>query len=106
MKTYKFTEIYKLQGMLDVAQIPYEFVDESTDTYTHLHLCVPTCDEHKRICSAIQSSGSYGREEDKIEIMGLLTPREYDDDSVKGWLSAEEVFERIKSHYDCNKLQD
>ena len=34
-----------------------------------------------------------------------LTPEEREDDSVKGYLTAEDVFERIKNHYSevCKK---
>ena len=46
--------------------------------------------------SAIEGFGSYGYADDLIEIMGLLTPEESENDSVKGWLTAEEVFKRIK----------
>lgn len=51
-------------------------------------------------CSAIEHNGSYGRKSDKIEIIGLLTDEESEYDSVVGGLSAQEVFERIKNHYE------
>ena len=47
------------------------------------------------VCSVIEHCGSYGREEDKLEIMGLLTEEELEVDEVKGYLTAEEVFGRI-----------
>ena len=52
------------------------------------------------VCSVIEHDGSYGREADKIEIMGLLTDEESKYDEVVGWLTAEDVFERIKAHYE------
>jgi hypothetical protein len=38
-----------------------------------------------------------------IEIMGLLTPEEQEYDSVVGYLTAEEVFRRIKEAVECMK---
>ena len=35
--------------------------------------------------------------------MGLLTDEESERDSVVGWLSAKNVFERIKKHYEVGK---
>lgn len=32
--------------------------------------------------------------------MGLLTPEEAEQDSVCGWLTADNVFERIKKHWE------
>lgn len=52
-----------------------------------------------RVCSVIEHFGSYGNEEDKLEIMGLLTEDEEEQDSVLGFLSADEVFERIYNHW-------
>lgn len=34
------------------------------------------------------------------EILGLLTEDETEDDWVAGYLTAQDVFERIKKHYD------
>lgn len=62
--------------------------------------------DEKVVCSAIEHNGSYGRENDKIEIMGLLTEEESECDSVVGWLTAEEVFNRIKKHYEENSNAD
>jgi hypothetical protein len=49
---------------------------------------------------AIEHYASYGRSEDLLEIMGLLTSEEEGYDSVKGYLTAEDVFQRIKKHYE------
>jgi hypothetical protein len=48
---------------------------------------------------AIEHYGSYGNSCDELEIMGLLTPEEVEYDSVVGYLTAEDVFERIRKHY-------
>lgn len=59
----------------------------------------------ERLISAIEGRGTHGyipenddifAPSDLIEIMGLLTPEEKEWDSVRGWLTAEEVFGRIK----------
>lgn len=63
----------------------------------------------ERLISAIEGYGTYGyggwdhgtgdtdeKDGDLIEIMGLLTPEEQEHDSVVGYLTAEEVFRRIK----------
>lgn len=87
-------EIFKLKELLEQAGIPFEFYLEKEGC----HICYPM-DGENRVCSAIQTKWSYGHEVDLIEIMGLLTEEEREEDSVKGWLAAEEVFERIKNHW-------
>lgn len=47
------------------------------------------------ICDAICHSGSYGHEEGLLKIMGLTR----NDDSVEGWLTSEEVFDRISEDW-------
>ena len=54
----------------------------------------------KRVCSVIQGTCTYGGLENKLEIMGLLTEEEAENDSVCGWLTAEDVFQRIKAHWE------
>ena len=55
-------------------------------------------EESHRILSAICHYGSYGYEENLIEIMGLLTDEESKYDSVLGHLTAEQVLERILNY--------
>jgi hypothetical protein len=100
----KYNEIFRLKEMLEKAEIPFEF-GEYMGGY---HLCYPKkndpdCVEKEtfdRVCSVIEHDGSYGREQDLLEIMGLLTDKELQNDDVVGYLSAENVFERIKKHYE------
>ena len=47
---------------------------------------------------AICHYGSYGSEEGLLEIAGQLVDEAIDGDSVKGWLTAEQVIERIKKY--------
>ena len=59
-------------------------------------------DGEERIMDAIENFGSYGSDKDLLEIMGLLTPEEEQHDRVVGYLTAKNVFERIKEHYRKN----
>lgn len=67
----------------------------------HYHICCPKYDKNRYI-SVVQGWCTYGNEDDKLEIMGLLTRDEKRSDSVVGWLTAEEVFNRIKKHLKRN----
>jgi hypothetical protein len=110
----KYNEIFKLKEMLEKEGIPFDFFDRSPDDEEILKMCPDLCewwqiiypagadDEHRYI-SVIESFGSYGRKKDLLEIMGGLTPEEQQENVVKGWLTAEDVFTRIKNHYDNNK---
>lgn len=111
MSETKYTEIFRLKEMLEQAEIPFVYTDRSyqfdiplfdgTTKFTHYHIEYPEgMPTDKRVCSVIQGYGSYGGQANLLEIMGLLTPEEEQDDSVCGWLTAEEVFERIKKHYE------
>ncbi len=101
----KYTEIFKLKELLEEAGIPFDFRD---DNYVFQHIGEERyqieypCTYHKgeRVCSAVQGYGTYGAEQNLLEIMGLLTPEESEQDSVCGWLTAENVFERIKKHWE------
>ena len=44
---------------------------------------------------AICHGGSYGHEVGKLEIMGDLVDKTKTDDDVEGWLTAEEILERV-----------
>lgn len=101
----KYTEIFKLKNMLEKAKIPFEYEDESISVESIIksekhHICYPAFDFRRRVCSVIQGKHTYGNEGDLLEIMGLLTDEESENDSVAGWLTAEDVFNRIKTHYE------
>ncbi len=69
-------------------------------------ICYPTNNEDRRICSIVECFCSYGNEEDLLEIMGLLTKDEIADNQiVAGFLSAEDVFNRIKHHWELEKKE-
>lgn len=108
----KYKEIFKLKRMLEKEGIPFEFIEgfgydkrllsEYPDIMDHYQLCYPVFDPEKRVVSVIGGFGAHGYEQDKLEIMGLLTPYErfYHGDSVVGYLTAKNVFKRIKNHYE------
>lgn len=107
-------EIERLHKMLTDAGIEHEWVDrtppgEKSRIWRDREIVwgwqiVVYKEDGERLISAIEGYGSYGygsgfdwdKPSDLIEIMGLLTPEEEEYDSVKGWLTAEEVFRRIK----------
>lgn len=91
----KYQEILKLHIMLLYKDIPHDILRDCDGW----HISYP-CTGLDRVLSAVEFKGTYGAEKDLIEIMGLLTPEELLVDSVKGYLTAEEVFNRIKEHYE------
>ena len=98
----EYQEIKKLDQMLTEAKIPHT-MERMMDGW---QVCYPVQDPETRVMDAIQHYGSYGHEQDLLEIMGLLTPEEEQCDSVKGWLTAENVFERIKKHYEQESREE
>lgn len=117
----KYTEIFKLKEMLEEAEIPFIFIDRikrekilmnniELESYQILiyenmremmsdNELYPTFDDSKRVISIVQGIYTYGEEEDLLEIMGLLTEEEKQYDDVVGYLSAENVFNRITEYY-------
>lgn len=102
----EYTVIFKLKEMLEEANIPFEYADNSFDLinrrYEHYQICYPANGE-KRVCSIIEGNGTYGNQADLLEIMGLLTPVELQYNCVVGGLTANEVFDRINAHYTTHK---
>lgn len=94
----KYKEIFKLATMLFNIGIPFNF-HNLMDGWQIEYF---TKDKKRIVCSVIEHFGSYGNYEDKLEIMGLLTPEEEKKDCVLGSLTAREVFERIQEHYKNN----
>lgn len=88
------TEMQKLINQLAQANIPFEVgVHRHTLTTQVFYPSAEKC-----VCDAICHEFSYGGPEGFLEIMGLCSDVPYDD--VLGWLTAEQVFERIKAHYE------
>lgn len=89
----EITHIDKLITMLETTDIPFEV----TERNGRPQVWYPS-KEHS-ICDAICHWGSYGHQTGLIEIMGLT----HNDNSVEGYLNADEVFTRIKKHWEANK---
>ena len=85
------TEMDKLVQLLNMEDIPFQvrFIHNTKQ------VCYPAVGG-KCVCDAVCHKWSYGYDEGLLEIMGLVEDR---DDDVEGWLSAFEVFRRIKNHY-------
>lgn len=99
----KYTEIIRLHGLLEENDIPH-VIRRWMDGWM---VCYPVARPLENcVMDAIEMTGSYGASEDKLEIQGLLTPEEEEYDSVVGHLTAENVFERIKKHWEENKEED
>ena len=84
-------EMDKLIVMLCKADIPFDLAIH----FGRPQVVYPSIENH--VCDAVLHWGSYGREKGLLEIMGLVNEEVEDD--VEGWLTAEEVFERIAEHY-------
>ena len=97
----KYKEIFRLKKMLEDANIPFDFFEMDPEArkimpeFEHWHINYPN--RGNFIVSAVEGFGTYGEQDDKLEIMGGLTEEEKEEGyNVVGWLTAEEVFERIK----------
>lgn len=114
----EYKEISRLKKMLEEANIPFEFTDDLYHVkdkvsrggldYIMFNSFYPAYQikiykngaKEERICDVIQHYGSYGNQQDLLEIMGGLTEEEQENDSVLGYLTAEEVFKRFKQCYE------
>lgn len=97
-------EIEKLGQKLTEANIPYERHD-SDGIHGILGMEMKRIKYPQRercVCSAIQGSYSYGGDENLIEIRGLTKNGE----DIEGYLTAEDVFERISEHYKRSKERE
>ena len=117
--TTRYKEIFKLKRMLEKAGIPFDWVEGwgySKDTTEHLKKIAPEIMDRYQICypkgsfyndnerwiSVIEGFGTFGAEYDRLEIMGGLTPWERfsGTDEVIGYLTAHNVFNRIKNNWE------
>lgn len=87
----QYREIMRLHLMLSEAGIPHQLVGLFGGWQ------IIYSQNGNRVCSAVEHNFSYGNCCDTIEIMGLLTDEEAEEDSVVGYLSAENVFKRIQT---------
>ena len=89
-------EPLRLASMLLAANIPFE----GRELWDGYQVCYPSIEN--RVSDAVCHHFSYGHENGLLEIMGLVDEEEIGD-SVEGWLTAEQVFERWKKHWLENK---
>lgn len=123
MKSKKYKEIHKLKKMLEDADIPFDWIEGwgyGTEERKLLNIIAPDLIDRYQICypegsfyndeerwiSVIEGFGTYGSEQDRLEIMGGFTPWErytLNDDDVIGGLTARNVFKRIKNKWEEDK---
>lgn len=97
----KYTEILKLSQMLCKAGIPHS-LSRMYDGWQIIYFC-----GREQVADVVQHRFSYGEEKDMLELQGLLKPQEKEYDDVAGYLSANEVFKRIKKDFFAkNKKQE
>lgn len=89
----QFREIIRLADMLAGAGVPFT-LHRYLDGW---QLIYPVKDA--KPVSVIQHSYSYGGPHDKLELEGLMTKAEKKADAIMGFMSAEEVFNRISKHW-------
>lgn len=89
-------EMVTLIDMLASANIPFEL---TTDVCGNKNNQIFYPSYKDRICDIICHEFSYGGRDGLLEIMGLLDEEEQEYDDVVGWLTAENVFARIYTHF-------
>ena len=92
-----YNDILLLKDLLEKEEIPFDF-----DTlFGGFIIAYPSKEEC--VCSVIEHDYSYGNSSDLLEIRGLLTKEESEFDDVVGYLTALDVYDRIKVHWNKNK---
>ena len=101
LREIRAREIYKLHNLLEDRNIEHEFIIEENGEYTRRMIKIHDVQDGEKfeILSAILHYGSYGYEQGLIEILGLLTRSEEKESNVVGYLTAEDVFRRVKKYY-------
>ena len=90
------TEMTKLITLLLNSDIPFDLTTDSEGNQ-HNQVWYPSRDN--AVCDVICHKYSYGGNDGLLEMMGLLTDEEGEDDDVIGWLTADEVYRRISADY-------
>lgn len=101
--TRDLTELNKLEAYLKEHGVRYEREDREARRlpngtfwwWDRHRIVVHSMDDY--CWDAICHHGSYGAEEGLLEIMGDIVDVEAVGDSVEGWLTAEDVIERIEA---------
>ena len=97
------TQMNKLEAYLKEHNIPYDRIDkeERFEEAPHckyiveceLHQIIVPHQDQKRQWDVICNRGSYGHNEGLLELMGNIVRA---NDSVEGWLTADDVIKRIE----------
>lgn len=99
------TELQKLDEYLKGKMIPHSTVDSVTVYYDVLGEKEYKIERHQIIVmdkngnkkwDAICHKGSYGYENGLLEVMGDAVVKDSDGDSVVGWLTAQDVIDRLE----------
>lgn len=97
------SELDKLEEYLKVHDYDYERYDteECLDSRGRIvslnrHQIIVTNDDGDRAWDAICQEGSFGYKEGLLEIYGDIVWDDVDGDSVRGWLTAQDVINRIE----------
>jgi hypothetical protein len=98
----KYTEIFRLKEMLERENIPFEF--EKTDEYIiriPINKSIRKQDNKEPLMTVYQGEHTYGGSKNLLEICGGMTleERKEQGEEYLGYLTAENVFERIKYCY-------
>ena len=89
-------ELDKLEAYLKENGFEYTREDiDYSERYRDKHQIIVFKDG-EREWDAICHTGSYGYEEGLIEIMGTIVDVEKDGDSVVGWLTADDIIQRLQ----------
>lgn len=103
-----YKEIIKLHEMLENEKIPHTFKPWMGGYIIRYfgHKELPNDNNYGYqegvVCSIIEHNISYGHEEDLLEIEGLTKKGDRMSSGVAGYLTAKEVFNRIKENYENN----
>lgn len=90
------SELDKLEKYLKEHGYSYEREDRNDTMSTRNWHQVIVYDGDERLWDAVCHYGSYGYEDGLLEIYGSIVWEDIDDDSVRGWLTADDVISRIE----------
>lgn len=113
-----YKEIFRLKAMLEERGVGFRFLErwERLSKYPWLgfsednagyQIVIPNLDpwDPNVAISIIEGKGSYGAEQDLLEIMDSLTKTEEEWDEIVGWLTAEDVLDRL-CNYQHERLME
>ena len=93
------TQLNKLEQYLKDNNIPYERIDKDDGVMDWHQICVPNHTTQEKEWDVICHKGSYGSEEGLLELYGTIGDPNAED-SVEGWLTADDVIARIRGEED------